>query len=86
MHLCNGERSLSKEMEIVVSMWRKLNRSTKPMSRPVKSACERKRRLKVQKKRLVALDVSADVVRRMNSSEVRAMLKKPAKLAKSARK
>jgi len=56
------------------------------MSRPVKSACERKRRLKVQKKRLVALDVSADVVRRMNSSEVRAMLKKPAKLAKSARK
>lgn len=67
-------------------MWKKQNRSTAPMTRPVKSAVERKRRLKVQKKRLQALGVKEDMLRRMPSSEVREMLRRPAKLAAKARK
>ncbi len=67
-------------------MWKKQNRSTKPMTRPVKSAVERKRRLKVQKKRLVGLGVPEVKVARMNSSEVREMLKLPCKISKSAGK
>lgn len=67
-------------------MWAKQNRSSAPMTRPVKSLCERKRRLKVQKKRLQALGVPEDAIRRMNSHQVRDMLKRPGKLAKPAGK
>lgn len=62
-------------------MWAKQNRSTKPMTRPVKSVCERKRRLKVQKKRLLALGVTEAALRKMNSRQVKDLLKRPAKLA-----
>ena len=79
--LCCSEPRMEKD-----KMWKKQNRSTAPMTRPVKSAVERKRRLKVQKKRLVALGVKEEALRRMTTGEVRAMLRRPSKLASSAGK
>ena len=67
-------------------MWKKQNRSTAPMTRPVKSLVERKRRLKVQKKRLVSLGVAEAVVNKLNSSQVREMLRLPANIARAKRK
>ena len=67
-------------------MWQKQNRSTQPMTRPVKSLAERKRRLKVQKKRLQTLGVSEDALRRMNVREVRELLRRPARISKRAGK
>ena len=63
-------------------MWSKWNRSTKPLTRPVKQAGERRRRLKVQKKRLANLGLPAEKIAKMNSKQVRDLLKRPAKLAK----
>ncbi len=63
-------------------MWQKWNRSTKPLTRPVKSACERRRRNKVQKKRLVALGVPEASARKLKASEVREMLRRPARIKK----
>jgi hypothetical protein len=51
------------------------------MGRPVKGTSDKKRREKVQRNRLVKLGVSEEKVNTMNASEVRAMLKRPAKLA-----
>jgi hypothetical protein len=52
------------------------------MNRPVKKAGDRRRRQKVQRKRLIALGVSEEKVRVMDPSDVRQMLKRPAKLRK----
>jgi len=64
------------------TMWQKWNRSTKPLTRPVKSGCERRRRSKVQKKRLIALGVPESKVAKMKGSEVREMLRRPARIKK----
>ncbi|MEI6563829.1 MAG: hypothetical protein WCO42_05930 [bacterium] len=50
--------------------------------RPVKGASDKKRREKVQRKRLIGLGVAADKVKKLNASAVRAMLKEPKKLKK----
>jgi len=62
-------------------MWAKQNRSTKPMTRPVKSLCERKRRSKVQKKRLMKLGVPEAALNLMNSRQIKDLLKMPAEVA-----
>ncbi len=54
--------------------------------RPVKGESDKKRREKVQRKRLVGLGVAEDKVKKLNSSEVRQMLKAPVKLKKSLAK
>lgn len=51
-------------------------------NRPVKGASDKKRREKVQRNRLIALGVAEDKVMKMNTLEVRMMLKRPAKLKK----
>jgi len=55
---------------------RKFNK--KPVTRPKKKPLERRRRDKIQKNRLIALGVSEENVRQMNTKEVRTLLKKPA--------
>jgi len=50
--------------------------------RPTKSAGAKAKRSKVQRRRLVALGVDEAVVAEMNSTEVRTMLKYPAKINK----
>jgi hypothetical protein len=52
------------------------------MGRPVKGTSDKKRREKVQRSRLVKLGVSEEKVNKMDATEVRTMLKRPAKLAK----
>ena len=51
-------------------------------NRPVKGASDKKRREKVQRNRLIALGVAEDKVMKMNTLEVRMLLKRPAKLKK----
>ena len=51
-------------------------------NRPVKGASDKKRREKVQLNRLIALGVAEDKVMKMNTLEVRMLLKRPAKLKK----
>ena len=51
-------------------------------NRPVKGLSDKKRREKVQRTRLIGLGVAEDKVLKMNTSEVREMLKRPAKLKK----
>jgi len=50
--------------------------------RPVKGASDKKRREKVQRKRLLGLGVAADKVKKMDASAVRIMLKEPKKIKK----
>ncbi|MCX7590776.1 MAG: hypothetical protein N2255_04025 [Kiritimatiellae bacterium] len=50
--------------------------------RPKKSGAARRRRDKVQRLRLISLGMPEDAVRRMTISEVRAMLRRPAQVAK----
>ena len=57
---------------------RTLNKA--PRTRPTKKAGDRRRRETVQRRRLVALGLEEDLVKQMNTSEVRELLKKPAKL------
>ncbi len=52
----------------------------KHLRRPVKSGTDRRRRDKVQKKRLIALGVPADRVAKMNARQIKDLLKYPAKL------
>ena len=52
------------------------------MGRPVKGASDKKRREKVQALRLIGLGVPEATVKKMNPTEVRTMLKRPAKLKK----
>ncbi len=54
----------------------------KPRTRPVKSEGARRRRQKVQKKRLVGLGVDATEAQKMGPKKVRDMLKRPAKVKK----
>jgi len=58
----------------------------KGVRRPKKSAVDRRRRQKVQRKRLVALGVDAAKVEKMNPKVVHDMLKRPLKLVKSMAK
>jgi hypothetical protein len=52
------------------------------MGRPVKGTSDKKRREKVQALRLIGLGVPEATVKTMNPTEVRTMLKRPAKLKK----
>ena len=45
-----------------------------------KNAGDKRRRVKVQRKRLIALGVPAEKVGKMNPKEVRTLLKRPAKI------
>lgn len=56
------------------------------MGRPVKKAGDKRRREKVQRKRLIALGVDAAAVKKLDSSEVRQMVKAPSKLKKKLNK
>lgn len=58
---------------------RKFNK--KPVSRPKKNACERKRRDNVHKKRLVALGMSEEDVKHITSKGVTKLLKRPKQTA-----
>ncbi|MFA4944260.1 MAG: hypothetical protein WC789_06120 [Lentisphaeria bacterium] len=51
---------------------------------PTKSAGKRRQRIKVQKRRLVALGVDAAKVGKLNAQEIRGLLRHPAKLAPAA--
>jgi hypothetical protein len=51
----------------------------KPQTRPKKKLSDRKRRERVQRKRLVAMGVSEESLRRKNAGEIRAMLRAAAK-------
>jgi len=45
--------------------------------RPKKSASERRRRINVQKKRLVKLGMTEDSVAKLQADEIRALLRRP---------
>jgi hypothetical protein len=51
-----------------------------PITRPKKGTSERARRVKTQKKRLVALGVDETKVQKLNTKEIRNLLRKPALL------
>jgi len=55
----------------------------KPRTRPVKSEGARRRRQKVQKKRLIALGVEAVDANAMGPRKIRDMLKRPAAVRKA---
>lgn len=55
----------------------------KHLNRPRKSEAERRRRNKLHRKRLVALGVPEAKVVTLNTMEMRAMLRRPAKTAKA---
>jgi hypothetical protein len=59
---------------------RKLDR--KPLRRPTKNLCERRRRDKTQKKRLIALGIPEATTKKMTTRQIRQMLRKPAKIRK----
>jgi hypothetical protein len=54
--------------------------------RPIKKDSDKKRREKVQRKRLVALGMSEEQVNALNAFQVRQVLKRPAKVKKSLAK
>ena len=54
----------------------------KPMTRPVKSGSDKARRQNEQKKRLIALGMAEEEVNKLNSLEIRTLLKRPAKIGK----
>lgn len=56
------------------------------MGRPVKKAGDKRRREKVQRKRLIALGVDAAKVHKLDSSVVRQMIKAPKQLKKKLSK
>ena len=57
----------------------------KGKSRPKKSTTDKRRRERVQRKRLTGLGVPAEKVKKLNARSVRLMLKRPAKLKKQAK-
>ena len=57
---------------------RKFN--TKPRTRPKKGACEKRRREKVHRKRLIGLGMAEAKVNAMNPAQVRTLLKRPKKI------
>ena len=52
----------------------------KQLRRPIKSPGARRYRLKQQKKRLVELGISEEVIRKMNTQEIRTVLLRPNKV------
>ncbi len=52
-----------------------------PLTRPKKKAGERRRRVAVQRKRLVALGMDEEVVGKLNTREIKDLLKRPKQLA-----
>lgn len=50
---------------------------------PTKSAGKRRQRIKVQKRRLVALGVEETKINKLNAQQIRALLRHPAKLVAS---
>jgi len=65
---------------MATSLQRNTNRT-----RPTKSAGAKAKRSKVQRRRLVALGLDEATVAAMNSSEVRTLLKHPAKVSASVK-
>lgn len=63
---------------------RKYNK--KPVTRPKKSTCAKKRRVTVQKKRLVSLGLDATKVSKMTTKDIRTKLRHPKKTAAAAGK
>lgn len=57
----------------------------KNLVRPVKRGKAKRQRVAAQRKRLVGLGVAADAVAKMNSLQVRTLLKRPAKAVKAAK-
>ncbi len=55
----------------------------KPRTRPVKSEGEKRRRIKTQLKRLVALGVNEEVAGKMDPADVREALKRPEVIKKA---
>ena len=53
------------------------------LMRPVKKTSDRKRRQKVQRRRLIALGVPEEKVKKLNPLQVRMLLKRPAKVKKA---
>ena len=54
------------------------------LMRPVKKVSEKKRRQKVQRRRLIALGMPEEKVNKMDPLQVRTLLKRPAKLKKTS--
>ena len=63
---------------------RKFERKTR--TRPTKALRERARRVKIHKKRLVALGLPEDKVAKMDAKKIRALIRHPARVAKKATK
>ena len=57
---------------------RKFNKQ--PVTRPKKSPLERRRREASQRKRLVALGLEEEAVRKMDSKTIRTLIQKPEKV------
>ncbi len=53
----------------------------KPSTRPRKSESDKRRRLKVQKQRLMSLGMSESEVAPLTAQQVRDLLRRPAKIA-----
>ncbi len=60
-----------------------MREQTKPVRRPKKAGAARRRRQKNQSKRLVALGVSEAKVGKMNTKQIRTLLKRPALVKKA---
>jgi hypothetical protein len=73
-----------KKPETQMGTGRTLNK--KPRTRPVKSEGDRHRRMKTQGKLLIALGADAGKGAKLNASEVRTALKRPAKVKAAAAK
>ena len=58
----------------------------KPATRPVKTGAARRRRIKTQKDRLVALGVNEEDLRRMTTKDIREKLRRPLKTAQQIQK
>ena len=54
----------------------------KHQRRPRKTGTDRKRRIRVQRGRLIALGVSEEKVKKLDNVQIRALLKKPNKIKK----
>ena len=50
--------------------------------RPIKKTSDRRRRIKVQTRRLIGLGVPEEKVKNMNPKQVRLLLKRPAEIKK----
>jgi len=60
-----------------------ISRRNKNTRRPIKSSGNKRARIKVQQKRLVSLGLQEGQVAKLNSKQIRDLLRHPAKLAKA---